>query len=278
MCDTSTSCNTHTHSCDKCYRNSTDSCQSGCRNIKFGKLFPVTIHNEDGTTSCGSIEYDQQLGKEVYQRAKNQFIVNAAQPLLTTYTTANKIVTANAETTQNIFFIFFIGFWILMALLTIFIFGAMCYGKNNRLSWFIVILLLIIIIPLLLLWWISSIYNNTYNSTKNHINNIIGPDGTLRHIGDACPSLECCDCSCSSYSDSCTSYKSCSPTSSSYSKTYSKTYCKTPCNTTSNTSYNPCSSTSGSSFTSKSSYDTLTECTDTKSTSDTTYGTCTDDN
>lgn len=268
MCDTSTGSFSNT-----CYNSSCS--MSGCKkNIQFGKLFPVTIHNQDGSKSCGTIEYDQQMGAEVYQRAKNQFIANAAQPLLSTYSTANKIVAANAETTQNIFFIFFVGFWILLILMALFIFGAMKYGQNNMGSWFIVIILLIIIIPLLLLWWISAIYNNTYNNTKNQLNTIIGQDGYFKRIYDACPSVECCDCSCNTTSyDSCTSYKSCHSSSNTCNKSC------TPNNTSScHLSFHSpsCSSTSGTSFScSKSSYDTLTD--STKS-NDTTYGTCTDDN
>jgi hypothetical protein len=262
-------------------------------NIKFGKLFPVTVHNRDGSTCCGSIECDKRVGAQMYQRAKNQFMANAAQPLLNTYVTANKIVKINAETTQNIFFIFFIGFWLLMILITLFIFGAMCYGQNNMGSWFIVILLLIIIVPLLLLWWISSIYNNTFSNTKDHVQSIIGQDGCLKQITDAFPSIDCCD---SSYScnntscNSCTSYKSCDTTSNlSFCNPCSNTRYPTSCNTSSsNTSCNTSSSSSSSSCTTPSSYKTTTcknsydSLTDTDSTSncttDTAYGTCTDDN
>lgn len=255
-------------------------------NIKFGKLFPVTVHNSDGSTCCGSIECDKRVGAQMYQRAKNQFMANAAQPLLNTYVTANKIVKINAETAQNIFFIFFIGFWLLMILITLFIFGAMCYGQNNMGSWFIVILLLIIIVPLLLLWWISSIYNDTFSSTKDHIHNIIGQDGCLKQITDALPSIDCCDtsCSCNNSYNSCTSYKSCDTTSHS-----NLSFCNPCSNTRYPTSYNTSSASSSSSSSSSSSCNTPSTCknsydslTDTDSTSNcttnTAYGTCTDDN
>ena len=172
-------------------------------NINFGNLFPVSVINSDGSINKGSIEYNKNLGKDIYSKIKNQIIFSSAQPIMDTYVKTNKIIVNTSETTKNIFMIVFFGFWLLIALITLFIFAIMYYNGIFIGNWFLITLVILIIIPIILLLWISSIYNNTYNDTKNNINNIItNSNECLNQIYDGLSSLNCFDNSCTSLTNS----------------------------------------------------------------------------
>lgn len=163
-------------------------------NINFGNLFPVSVINSDGSINKGSVEYNKNIGKDIYSKIKNQIIISSAAAIMDTYVKTNKLILNTSETTTNIFMIVFFGFWLLITLITLFIFSIM---YNNGIvigNWFLITLVVLIIIPLIMLLWISSIYNSTYNDNKNNINNIINNSNEcLNHIYDGLSSLNCFD-------------------------------------------------------------------------------------
>jgi hypothetical protein len=142
---------------------------------KFKDIFPVnvTVYGKK-KEYCGKgvIDMQTELLQDSITKASSQFISHSIEPANHIKNHVQNIIHTAEDAANNIFYIIFIGTYILILLLVLILFTAMYYERDCLWIFLLIAIILIIIVALIIYFWATSVKNNAIDTIieeKDHI-------------------------------------------------------------------------------------------------------------
>lgn len=141
---------------------------------KLQKIFPVDVsvyHKNKILHGEGTFQLKSQLAKESLTSMTSKLLSTTMDPVNDLNINVKNIIETTTQASQNVFYILFIGTWLMILFLTLILFAAIY--NPFYLYYFIGLAIIVMVVFILIIYfWTLSIYHDTLNKVSLFKHNI----------------------------------------------------------------------------------------------------------